>query len=169
MSNRLNIATLPPLAQVRMMLRYDPEVGRLKWRVGGKRRSQIAGSMGTRGYRQISIDGRAIPEHVVIWALEHGAWPTHEIDHRDRDKLHNQPDNLRPATRSQQMGNSKRPTTNTSGFRGVERSGRKWRARIRVGGRLIGLGTFDTPEQAAAAYNAAAVEAWGEYANPARA
>lgn len=54
----------------------------------------------------------------------------------------------------------------TSAYKGVSlcrRTGR-WRAQIWVGGRHRHLGRFDTEEAAAAAYNAAAIEVWGDHA-----
>ena len=44
----------------------------------------------------------------------------------------------------------------SSGFYGVSRNGRRWQARITIGGKTRCLGTFDSPEAAAAVYNRAA-------------
>lgn len=57
----------------------------------------------------------------------------------------------------------KRPRTST-GYKGVYRNGSRFDARLHVGGRVLYLGMFRNPEAAAAAYNAAAVAAFGDYA-----
>ena len=44
----------------------------------------------------------------------------------------------------------------SSGFYGVSRNGKAWRARITIGGKMRCLGTFDSPEAASAVYNRAA-------------
>lgn len=90
------------------------------------------------------------------------------VDHRDSDGLNNRRSNLRPATASQNLANSRLRRDNTSGFKGVtffRRTGR-WAAQITVAGKARGLGYFATAEEAAACYDAAAIEAWGEFARP---
>src|SRR5262249_26299671 len=51
-----------------------------------------------------------------------------------------------------------------SPFKGVERHGRRWRARIVVDGRMIEVGSYPTPEEAALAYDDAARLYHGEFA-----
>ena len=86
-----------------------------------------------------------------------------KVDHRDHDGLNNRRGNLRLATISQNNANSRRPKAR-SGFRGVVAHGRRWRAQIRDGGQRQYLGFFDAPEQAARAYDDAAVRLHGEFA-----
>ena len=87
------------------------------------------------------------------------------VDHINRNGLDNRRANLRLATTSQNHANRPAPSNNTSGYKGVSRarSGR-WVAYITVDYRRTFLGTFDTAWRAAQAYNAAALEAWGEFA-----
>lgn len=53
---------------------------------------------------------------------------------------------------------------NKSGFRGVHKDDYKWRAQIKSNGKVIYLGGFDSPEDAASAYDAAAKVYFGERA-----
>ncbi len=83
------------------------------------------------------------------------------IDHIDGDGFNNRRSNLRIASQSQNMANSRLSKANRSGFKGVYRYGHKWRACL--SGK--NLGSFLTPEEAHAAYCAAALEKYGEFAN----
>lgn len=91
------------------------------------------------------------------------------VDHRNRDPLDNRRSNLRVATRSQNGANrlaDRRKAGETSRFKGVawDRARGRWHAWIHVDGKTRSLGRHSTEEAAAAAYNAAAMEAWGEFA-----
>jgi hypothetical protein len=58
------------------------------------------------------------------------------------------------------MSNSKRKISsrNTSGFTGVSKDKKRFMARIRIDGKQIHLGTFDSPKEAALAFDRAAVQ-----------
>lgn len=87
--------------------------------------------------------------------------PGVQVDHANGNGLDNRRGNLRPCTRSQNAVNARRAG---SGYRGLCRNGKKWQALIRQHGKTKYLGTFDTPEGAARAYDAAARERYGEFA-----
>jgi hypothetical protein len=88
-------------------------------------------------------------------------------DHEDHDTLNNQSYNLRLANDCQQQYNKGPMVTNTTGFKGVSRQGKGYRARIDVNGKRTELGTCPTKEEAGARYWAAAQELQGEFACPA--
>ena len=98
-----------------------------------------------------------------------GAPPRVHVDHVDGDTLNNCRDNLRFCTSSQNQANRKRLSRNSrSNYRGVVFNKRcaKWQAQIKVLGRNIYLGVFHSEEDAAKAYDAAAIQHFGEFANP---
>lgn len=88
-----------------------------------------------------------------------------DIDHANRNGLDNRRENLRPATRSQNIAN-RAASAPRSGFKGVRRSSPNggWTSYIKVRGVHIHLGTFTTPEEAARVRDARAVIEFGEFA-----
>jgi hypothetical protein len=91
-----------------------------------------------------------------------------ETDHVNRDKLDNRRGNLRVCTHAENNRNGAvRACANSSGFKGVSWHKRslRWRAYIRVDYRQIHLGHFVTAEEAACAYDRAAIEHFGEFAH----
>jgi HNH endonuclease len=91
-----------------------------------------------------------------------------EIDHINGDCLDNRRENLRKATRSQNMANQpKIGGTWSSHYKGVTwfKQRQKWRAQIKIEGRNHHLGLFINEDDAAKAYDEAAFQAFGEFAH----
>ncbi|MFZ3265761.1 MAG: AP2 domain-containing protein [Terriglobales bacterium] len=89
-------------------------------------------------------------------------------DHQDRNGLHNWQDNLRIATRSPNCANAgKRRNAKTSRFRGVswDKPRGNWQTEIQEGRARLYLGRFTDEVDAAKAYDRAALEHFGEFAN----
>jgi hypothetical protein len=91
-----------------------------------------------------------------------------QVDHRDHDGLNCCRDNLRVATGTQNEGNQRiqgRPKS--SRFKGVswDKRTQNWMAYIKFHSKRKFLGRFDCEESAARAYDSAACELFGEYAN----
>lgn len=84
------------------------------------------------------------------------------IDHIDRDKLNNQKFNLRKASNSQNAINKHYP--NRLGYRGVKYNSGKYEAQITVNYKYKYLGRFSSMHDAAEAYNKAALELHGAFA-----
>jgi len=154
--------------QVEVIDLFDYRDGALFWRKdrgSNAKAGNRAGRLLKTGYRSIHISGRRYQEHRLVFLWHHGFMPS-QIDHVNGDKCDNRIENLREADHSRnQMNTSDRK--NSTGYRGVrfvERTGR-WAARIYKNGREIRIGTFDTPEEASAAYKAKATELFGEFAS----
>ncbi len=90
-----------------------------------------------------------------------------QVDHLNGNSLDCRRANLRLASHSQNLWNRSKASHNTSGFKGVireARGGKKWCAQIVANKIHYHLGTFNTPEEAAWAYDDAALRLHGEFA-----
>ena len=113
-------------------------------------------------------DVATISTHRMIYFLHHGEIPV-SIDHIDGNPLNNSINNLRGATHRQNMMNQRPVKNSSSKYLGVgcdrRKSEKKWIARIGVLGKQIWLGAFTDEREAAVAYDRAAIEHFGEFAN----
>lgn len=87
-----------------------------------------------------------------------------ETDHINRNKLDNRRENLRKVSRLENMANRTKQKNNTTGYKGVTKSLRKFRANITHNKQLYCLGSYFTAEEAAKAYDKKAKELNGEFA-----
>jgi HNH endonuclease len=87
-----------------------------------------------------------------------------QIDHKDGDGLNNQKSNLRICTNSQNGCNKAKYKIGTSVHKGVRKVRNRWAAFIVLNRKQHWLGTFQTENQAAEAYNKKAMELHGEFA-----
>ena len=154
--------------RLKELLSYDPDTGEFRWRMTLNNRApsgSVSGYVNHHGYVRIMIDKKTYQAHRLAWLYVYGEFVP-ELDHKNGVRSDNSISNLRPATRSQNLGNSRKPSTNRSGKKGVSwnESRQKWRADIQHNGRHIWLGRFDTSEAAHAAYCKAARELFGEFA-----
>ena len=86
-------------------------------------------------------------------------------DHINKNGLDNRRSNLRACTFTQNMQNKNIYSNNTCGYKGVVKVGKRWLAKITYNKKRISIGRFDSPEEAAKAYNNKAKELFGHYAS----
>jgi hypothetical protein len=111
-------------------------------------------------YAVAHIDGKTVYLHHFILGLQD------QVDHKNRNGLDCRKENMRSASHRQNGRNIVQPQTEDgTGYRGVSKSRTRFAARIRdENGYKKHLGVFETAEEAARAYDAAAREIHGEFA-----
>lgn len=158
--------------RLRDLLNYRPETGMFCWRETNSNRAKAGSIAGTRdkrkGYIYIRIDGRRYLAHRLAWLYVTGEWPEHQVDHRDLNPSNNKWSNLRAATDSDNKANRRGHGALPKGvIFDRRRSVHPYYARIMVRGVFHHIGSFETAEQAAAAYSKAARKHFGQFARSA--
>lgn len=146
---------------------YGPETGKFVWLVNTRNtvRGDEAGHANPANpYVRIAIDGQSYYAQQLAVFYMTGEWPPAEVDHRDTTHANNKWGNLRPATHLQNSHNTKTQKRNRTGFKGVSQQGTRFAAKITYDGLRRTLGWFPSAEAAAQAYDAAAIEKFGEFA-----
>lgn len=144
-----------PITQeyLQSILNYNPGSGILVWKFREDRTPQWNGRYSgmeagcvtyfERGgpYRVLNIDNKTYLVHRIIWFYYHGYIPD-QVDHKDGNGVNNKIINLRDASQTLNNANS------NIKVRGTERHGRGFKARIKIKGETIYLGTYDTESEA---------------------
>ena len=159
---------LPDPELVRRLVHYCPETGHIHWMprdVGHFSSLRLCKTWNTRfagkrafatvnddGYLVGWILGFKIRAHHIAMAVAYGAWPEHEVDHKNGDRSDNRLENLRHATRAQNALNTGGRASRSSPYVGVSfKTGRGWRARATINSVKQHIGYFSTEIEAAKA------------------
>lgn len=135
---------------------FEYKDGKLFWKKVRSNAVKIgdeAGTCNNVGYRQISITTSnkkyIVLTHRLIYLYHFGYFPK-EIDHINLNKLDNRIENLREATRSQNIVNNTARQDSSSGYRGIYfcKKNKRWIARIWLGGKCIWRKGFNSLENA---------------------
>lgn len=161
---------------------YNQDTGVLRWKVRPREHfatehgwkisnsqcaCHVVGAISDQGYLLVGINYRIYRVHRIIWMMAYGRFTELHIDHINGNRTDNRLANLREATEAENHRNCRISRNNKSGFKGIsfhKRSG-KYQAAIRTDGARTHLGYFSTPQEAHAAYCAAADKYHGQFAN----
>lgn len=102
-------------------------------------------SLGSHGYVQNFHAGRVEVVHRIVMGCVRGDGRI--VDHIDGDRLNNTRSNLRLVTAAENTQNRHQRRPHRGAY--IQRSGR-WQACVQANGKKVSLGTYDTPEEAAA-------------------
>jgi hypothetical protein len=153
--------TLPPIHELRRRLAYRSD-GVLIWKRPRSNRTKPgnkAGFPNGDGYLRTKFDNKRFLCHRLIWAILKREDPLDfYIDHINGDKLDNRIQNLRKASHNQNLHNQK----GAKGYYFSERT-KRWTGQIRLNGKRLHLGCFDTEEQAREAYLRAKEKLHGDF------
>lgn len=163
------INQLPNLEELRVYLKVDPlSPSGLTWIKSYTNRVKVNSVAGSKGkYWTINFKGKSYAVHRIIYFMYYEIDPKDfDIDHKDQNRLNNNPNNLRLATRQLNNANTKSAKGSTSKYKGVHFSKRlnKWIAGITKNYKQIHLGVFETETEAALEYNKHAQILYGDYA-----
>lgn len=151
-------------------LKYT-DSGDLIWLHQGTRTDligKIAGNKSsTDGYVYIKFMQKRLSAHRFIFYIHHGYLPK-EIDHINRVRHDNKIGNLRACEHTHNLGNqSIQSRHKSSKYKGVcwDKNRGKWIASIKINSKSKYLGRYAREEDAAMAYNRAALLVFGVFAN----
>src|SRR6266700_6084068 len=142
------------LSELKEIVHYDLDTGIFTWlkpECSHCKPGDICGWWDdSKEYWMIEIRGIRFPAHKLAWFYVHGEWK--RVDHKDRTRGNNRITNLRPATKSQNAANQGVRISNMLGIKGVQQRGSKYRAYITHDYHTYHLGSWDSTEEAQAAY-----------------
>lgn len=135
--------------RLKELVDYCPGTGTFtlkKYRGGRVKAGEKLGSMTSKGYIDIKVDGKTYKAHRLAFVYMEGSAPN-EVDHINRVRDDNRWSNLRAITRGDNCRN--RGGANKDGLpSGIYRHRRKFKVMVGVDYNPIYLGLFNTVEEA---------------------
>ena len=110
-----------PVKELRRRFKYHPSGYLIRKITSGQRGPEgsiLKGCISPEGYRITTIRGKHFKMHRLIFAIKKGWWPI-RTDHKDRNRQNNKIENLRAASHSQNVMNSKLRSDNKTKTRGL--------------------------------------------------
>ena len=145
------------IEKIKNILSYDPITGLFTRKLTTSPRAKkgdIAGYKMPSGYVSICVLRTRQYAHRLAWEIFYGVKPEFEIDHINGIRDDNRITNLRQCDKYQNQCNRSSNKNARLKSKGVDfmKSKGKYRARIRVRGKDIHLGLFDSELEASVAY-----------------
>ena len=152
--------------RLKELLNYDKFTGKFIRKVnkGSSKAGEEPGYF-IAGYRYIMIDGRSYPAHRLVFLYETGIYPNSDVDHKNMIRDDNRFENLRIASRRENMFNTRAHYDSASGIKNVfyRTDTNKYSVRVSVNGRYRSFGCFDDKELAELVANYVREKYHGEY------
>jgi len=139
-------------SELKELVSYNKNSGIFTWNKTrrGCKLGSVSGSVNSRGYHEIKINGKRYLSHRLAFLYENGRFPKNEVDHIDHDKLNNKFSNLREVEKLENARNQKLHKSNSSGICGVRfrKSRNRWIAEIHINSKTQHIGSFTSKEDA---------------------
>ena len=103
---------MPIIGDLKDLMDYNQDTGLFTYKDG-----RVAGCVGTRGYRILTLNKVRYPAHRVAWVWVYNEEAPSEIDHIDGDRSNNRPENLRRGDKGVNQANV--PPRSVTGITGV--------------------------------------------------
>ena len=134
--------------RLKELLLYNPDTGVFTRRLNTRNRfkaGQIAGSLTSKGYIDLSLDRKTYSAHRMAWLYIHGVEPVDQIDHINHNRSDNRLANIREVSASENSRNRScysRSSKKGGPLMGVrwDKDRGRWLAQIKIGGIAKHLG-----------------------------
>jgi len=136
-------------------LDYNPSTG-IFTRKKYKSKTNKTGGIDGYGYIHIGLNGNQYKAHQLAWLYYYGEHQKGQIDHINCNRQDNRIENLRDVDATINA-------LNRSSAKGVYKHFDKYRARIKINGKHLHLGLFDSENQATQVYLDAKKQYLGEF------